>query len=140
MQGNTRKIGAFHWHQFDRSCAGLWRGGLNQYPAHIDLDSLTERAPRLLHRIAPRTRSLTWVIMIYQQISQHLLSRQIGTMNSMPLKSAVQNVGLCSVLVFFVVLLTLVFSFLGTIICAALAGMMMGATRPSRWLSVPTAM
>ena len=38
---------------------------------------------------------------------------------------------------FFVVLLTLVFSFLGTIVCAVLAGMMMGATKPSRWLSVP---
>lgn len=37
----------------------------------------------------------------------------------------------------FLVLLTLVFSFLGTIICAVLAGMMMGAAKPSKWVSVP---
>lgn len=36
----------------------------------------------------------------------------------------------------FVVLLSLIFSFLGTIICAALAGMMMGATRMPRLSSV----
>jgi hypothetical protein len=39
-------------------------------------------------------------------------------------------------IVFFVVLLTLIFSFLGTLICAALAGMMMGAARPPRWQSL----
>jgi hypothetical protein len=73
-------------------------------------------------------------------MGQHLLSRQIEIMNFRLLKSAVQGAGLFSVLVFFVVLLTLVFSFLGTIVCAALTGMMMGATRPSRWLSVLTAL
>lgn len=40
--------------------------------------------------------------------------------------------GWCFVL-FLVVLLTLVFSFLGTIICAALAGLMMGSNRFSCW-------
>jgi hypothetical protein len=39
-------------------------------------------------------------------------------------------------IVFFVVLLTLIFSFLGTIICAALAGMMMGAARLPRLQSL----
>jgi len=61
-------------------------------------------------------------------------------MNSKPIKTAVKCAALGSVLVFFVVLLTLVFSFLGTIICAALAGMMMGSTKPSRWLSLPTSL
>jgi hypothetical protein len=36
----------------------------------------------------------------------------------------------------FVVLLTFIFSFLGTIICAALAGMMVGAARLGRWPSL----
>ena len=40
----------------------------------------------------------------------------------------------------FAVLLTLVFSFLGTILCALLAGMMLGATRPSKWISIPASL
>ena len=40
------------------------------------------------------------------------------------------------IIVFFVVLLTVIFSFLGTLICAALAGMMMGSARLSRWYSL----
>jgi hypothetical protein len=54
-------------------------------------------------------------------------------MNVLPLKKALQRVVGGAVITFFVVLLTLVFSFLGTIICAALAGMMLGAARLSRW-------
>ncbi|HEV2209003.1 MAG TPA: hypothetical protein VG167_09535 [Verrucomicrobiae bacterium] len=49
------------------------------------------------------------------------------------LRQAVRFVVGWSVAVFFVVLLTLIFSFLGTIICAALAGMMIGAARLPRW-------
>ncbi len=41
-----------------------------------------------------------------------------------------------TVIIFFVVLLTLIFSFVGTLICAALAGMMMGAARLPRWQSL----
>jgi hypothetical protein len=40
-------------------------------------------------------------------------------------------------IVSFTILLTLVFSFLGTLMCTLLAGMMMGAVKPSKWLSVP---
>ena len=58
-------------------------------------------------------------------------------MSSAPFRTAAKYAGLWGVLTFFVVLLTLVFSFLGTIICAGLAGMMMGATKASKWLSVP---
>ena len=43
-------------------------------------------------------------------------------------------IGWC-VVVFFVVLLTVIFSFVGTLICAALAGMMMGSVRFSCWRS-----
>jgi len=55
-------------------------------------------------------------------------------MNALPLKKALQRVACGVVITFFVVLLTLIFSFLGTIICAALAGMMLGAAKPARWL------
>src|SRR6516165_8752720 len=55
-------------------------------------------------------------------------------MNALPLKKTLQRVAGGVVITFFVVLLTLIFSFLGTIICAALAGMMLGAARLSRWL------
>lgn len=55
-------------------------------------------------------------------------------MNALPLKKTLQRVAGGIVITFFVVLLTLIFSFLGTIICAALAGMMLGAARLSRWL------
>jgi hypothetical protein len=37
----------------------------------------------------------------------------------------------------FVLLLTFIFSFLGTIFCSVLAGMMLGAMKPHRWYSVP---
>ena len=61
-------------------------------------------------------------------------------MNARLVKNAAQYAAICGVLLFFIVLLTMVFSFLGTIVCAALTGMMMGATKPSRWLSVPTSL
>jgi hypothetical protein len=44
--------------------------------------------------------------------------------------------GWCAI-AFFVLLLTFIFSFLGTIFCAVLAGMMLGAMKPHRWHSVP---
>jgi len=47
-----------------------------------------------------------------------------------------KSIGLWGVLIFFVVLLTLVFSFMGTLICATLAGMMMGAVKVGRRLVV----
>jgi len=62
---------------------------------------------------------------------------KFGIMSSSLFRKVVAYAGLWAGVTFFVVLLTMVFSFLGTIICAALAGMMMGATKPSRWLSVP---
>jgi len=40
-------------------------------------------------------------------------------------------------IVSFVLLLTFIFSFLGTIFCSVLAGMMLGAMKPHRWHSVP---
>ena len=54
-------------------------------------------------------------------------------MNALPLKKTLQRVAGGVIITFFVVLLTLIFSFLGTIICAALAGMMLGAAKLPRW-------
>lgn len=54
-------------------------------------------------------------------------------MSALPFKKTLQYVAGGVVLTFFVVLLTLIFSFLGTIICAALAGMMLGAAKLERW-------
>jgi hypothetical protein len=54
-------------------------------------------------------------------------------MNAAALKTAGRYLGRWSAIVFFVLLLTLIFSFLGTIICAVLAGMMFGATKHVRW-------
>jgi hypothetical protein len=44
------------------------------------------------------------------------------------------------IVVFFVALLTFIFSFLGTIMCAVLTGMMLGAMKYSRWRSIPVAL
>lgn len=58
-------------------------------------------------------------------------------MSLRPIKIAVQYLfGACAI-AFFVTLLTLIFSFLGTIFCAALAGMMLGAFKNLRWQSLP---
>jgi hypothetical protein len=54
-------------------------------------------------------------------------------MSALPFKKTIQYVAGGAMLAFFVVLLTLIFSFLGTIICAALAGMMLGAAKLHRW-------
>jgi hypothetical protein len=54
-------------------------------------------------------------------------------MNSRLLKKALRYIGGWAIIIFFVVLLTFIFSFLGTIICAALAGMMIGAARLPRF-------
>ncbi len=45
-------------------------------------------------------------------------------------------VGWC-VIASFVLLLTFIFSFLGSLFCSVLAGMMLGAMKPHRWYSVP---
>ena len=58
-------------------------------------------------------------------------------MSLRPLKIAVQYLLGAVVIAFFVGLLTFIFSFLGTIFCAALAGMMLGAFKNLRWQSVP---
>lgn len=58
-------------------------------------------------------------------------------MSSRLFRRAATYAGLWGGVTFFAVLLTMVFSFLGTVICSVLAGMMMGATKPSRWLSIP---
>src|SRR5689334_23944163 len=58
-------------------------------------------------------------------------------MSLRPLKIAVQYLLGAVAIAFFVSLLTFIFSFLGTIFCAALAGMMLGAFKNLRWQSVP---
>ncbi len=58
-------------------------------------------------------------------------------MSLRPIKIAVQYLLGAVVIAFFVSLLTLIFSFLGTIFCAALAGMMLGALKNLRWQSLP---
>jgi hypothetical protein len=58
-------------------------------------------------------------------------------MSLQPIKTAFKYAGAWSVALAFVTLLTIIFSFLGTLFCAALGGMMMGATKASGKLSVP---
>ncbi|HTL59293.1 MAG TPA: hypothetical protein VL361_26710 [Candidatus Limnocylindrales bacterium] len=54
-------------------------------------------------------------------------------MNAAPLKMALGFLAAWATVVLFAVLLTLVFSFLGAIFCAALAGMMFGSVRLPLW-------
>ncbi len=61
-------------------------------------------------------------------------------MKATPLRSALQYAGWFLVGIFFVALLSFIFSFLGTIFCAALAGMMLAATRQARWLALPVSL
>ena len=61
-------------------------------------------------------------------------------MRAWPLKVAAQYVGGLLTAAIFVVLLSLTFSFLGTIFCAALAGMMLGALRINLWQSLPVSL
>jgi len=56
-------------------------------------------------------------------------------MSSLPIKTALKHLSAWSILIAFVALLTVIFSFLGTLFCAALGGMMMGATKASKALS-----
>ncbi len=58
-------------------------------------------------------------------------------MNAKTLRTASGHVAGWCAIVSFVLLLTFIFSFLGTIFCAVLAGMMLGAMKPRRWHSVP---
>jgi len=60
-------------------------------------------------------------------------------MNIEPVKRAVKHLCLWLVLVGVVLLFTLLFNFFGTLTCAALTAMMLGAVRHRRWLSVPIA-
>jgi hypothetical protein len=64
----------------------------------------------------------------------------LGNMRAVPFKAAAQYVGGLVIAAFFVVLLSFTFSFLGTIFCAALAGMMLGALRTHKWQSVPVSL
>jgi NADH:ubiquinone oxidoreductase subunit K len=57
-------------------------------------------------------------------------------MSSLPIKTALKHLSAWSILIAFVALLTVIFSFLGTLFCAALGGMMMGATKASKALSL----
>jgi hypothetical protein len=59
-------------------------------------------------------------------------------MNPKRLKIAVTYLAGWGLAVFFVTLLSFIFSFLGTIFCAAVAGMMLGTTRQARVLALPT--
>ena len=58
-------------------------------------------------------------------------------MNAKTLRTVSSYIAGWCALVSFVLLLTFIFSFLGTIFCAVLAGMMLGAMKPHRWYSVP---
>jgi len=57
-------------------------------------------------------------------------------MKSVPLKTVVKHAGAWGIVLTFIALLTIIFSFLGTLFCAALGGMMMGATRASKALAL----
>ena len=61
-------------------------------------------------------------------------------MNPQRLKIAVTYLAGWGLAVFFVSLLSFIFSFLGTIFCAAIAGMMLGTTRQARVLALPTSL
>jgi hypothetical protein len=57
-------------------------------------------------------------------------------MNAAAIRTAGRYLGAWGAIVFFVVLLSFIFTFLGTITCAVLIGMMMGAFKGARWFSV----
>ena len=58
-------------------------------------------------------------------------------MSFQPVKTALKYVSAWSLVAGFAALLTIIFNFLGTLFCAALGGMMMGATKASWKLSLP---
>jgi hypothetical protein len=57
-------------------------------------------------------------------------------MNSVRIKTALKHVVGWSLAALFLTLLTVIFSFLGALFCAALGGMLMGASRTSKGLSL----
>ena len=57
-------------------------------------------------------------------------------MNATAVRTAGKYLGAWGVIVIGVVLLSIVFTFLGTITCAVLVGMMMGAFKGAKWFSV----
>ena len=57
-------------------------------------------------------------------------------MNALVFRTAGKYLAAWGAIVFFVVLLSLLFTFLGTITCAVLTGMMMGAFKGAKWFSV----
>ncbi len=57
-------------------------------------------------------------------------------MNAVAVKTAGRYLGAWGAIVLCVILLSLLFTFLGTITCAVLAGMMMGAFKGANWFSV----
>lgn len=57
-------------------------------------------------------------------------------MSLQPIKTVVKYAGAWGLVAGFVALLTIIFSFLGALFCAALGGMMMGATRAGARLSI----
>jgi hypothetical protein len=57
-------------------------------------------------------------------------------MNAVAFRTAGKYLGAWGAIVVFVVLLSLLFTFLGTITCAVLIGMMMGAFKGAKWFSV----
>ncbi|MCX6923241.1 MAG: hypothetical protein NT154_08540 [Verrucomicrobia bacterium] len=57
-------------------------------------------------------------------------------MNAAAIRTAGRYLGALGAIVCVVVLLSLLFTFLGTITCAVLAGMMMGAFKGAKWFSV----
>ena len=69
---------------------------------------------------------------------QRFCAQPSGIMNPQRLKFAATYLAGWGLAVFFVSLLSFIFSFLGTIFCAAVAGMMLGTTRQARSLAVPT--
>jgi hypothetical protein len=57
-------------------------------------------------------------------------------MNAVVIRTAGRYLGAWGAIVLCVILLSLLFTFLGTITCAVLAGMMMGAFKGAKWFSV----
>jgi hypothetical protein len=61
-------------------------------------------------------------------------------MNSTPIRVVGKALGTWMAIVAFVAFLTFAFNFLGTILCAVVIGMMMGAARHPKWQSVPVSL
>lgn len=57
-------------------------------------------------------------------------------MNAVAVRTAGRYLGAWGAIALCVILLSLLFTFLGTITCAVLAGMMMGAFKDAKWFSV----